>query len=832
MTYNLDDSTSLNALATLNSGSISESSEASGSGQNSISQRIGGKDSSVDNTILSNGAFIASTSAAASPDSTSLNQQVIGGGDVSLSLKGTQTLVSADQEACVIGGVISSSQSVSAEEGVTASQNTGMAGLMGYVGSGAYSEDKAMVANGNFLGDGTLTAELSSTTIGDAKLDGNVATDGVTWMHDEDLQQVAQNGGGVSMQGLRAVSDGMGTFEMNAASLDANDLGCMDQVATQAQGGSSSSYALTGWRWNTLDPKIQLYLKDDNNGLIPGTGLTATQAQTAIANAANTWDDAVAQNLFADGNTVIIDPSKSVDNPYDGYNVVGWKYLSDAPSALAYTRTRYDTPIVNGYWTAYESDVSLNTAYPWSTTGIDGTPYHSGDSLDVQGVALHELGHTIGLGDLYTLPSSDARKSDYSQIMNAYNDVQRTLGNGDIAGVMLLYPLTLGKTTLISPSGSITTEMPTYNWSNLDGTLWYDLRVDSPTGTVIDQWYKKDDVFNGIDCQVTPATSLGRGQYNWYIDAWNKDGYGPWSDPVPFYVQGGAPGKATLISPTGQTNALTTTFIWSDVAGTLWYNLRVNAASGSVIDQWYKENDVFNGINCQVTPSTSLGGGQYNWYIDAWNKDGYGPWSDPMSFSIQGGVPGKATLISPTGQTNALTTTFIWSDVAGTLWYNLRVNAASGSVIDQWYKENDVFNGINCQVTPSTSLGGGQYNWYIDAWNKDGYGLWSDPMSFSIQGGVPGVATLISPSGTITTQKPTYNWCNVVGTLWYNLRVDAPSGTTINQWYKENDVFNGVNCQVTPSILLGGGQYNWYIDAWNKDGYGPWSNPVTINVTP
>ena len=54
-------------------------------------------------------------------------------------------------------------------------------------------------------------------------------------------------------------------------------------------------------------------------------------------------------------------------------------------------------------------------------------------------MATHELGHSIGMGDLYTLPDGDPRKSDYAQVMNSYDAPQRTLGNGDRTGAQTLY---------------------------------------------------------------------------------------------------------------------------------------------------------------------------------------------------------------------------------------------------------------------------------------------------------------------------------------------------------------------------------------------------------
>ena len=76
-----------------------------------------------------------------------------------------------------------------------------------------------------------------------------------------------------------------------------------------------------------------------------------------------------------------------------------------------------------------ESDINMNTAYSWSTTG-------SGSKIDVQSVVLHEMGHSIGLGDLY---GKAQFASDKRQVMHYYTGVKRTLGNGDATGVWTLY---------------------------------------------------------------------------------------------------------------------------------------------------------------------------------------------------------------------------------------------------------------------------------------------------------------------------------------------------------------------------------------------------------
>ena len=213
--------------------------------------------------------------------------------------------------------------------------------------------------------------------------------------------------------------------------------GTFSQVAaaTSTAGGSYSSYALTGYRWNQKDPQVQLYLNPTGTP----SGLTPESSQSAISAAANTWDDAVGQNIFADGTTVKIDYSKQVPNLFAGYSadtfsVNGWKNFGN--SYLGATAYWTNGQKVNGYYSLTEADTVYNKDYQW-TTDLN-TALNTG-KLDLQSVAVHELGHSIGMDDLYTLPNGDPRKNDFAQVMNAYDAPQRTLGNGDKTGVQVLY---------------------------------------------------------------------------------------------------------------------------------------------------------------------------------------------------------------------------------------------------------------------------------------------------------------------------------------------------------------------------------------------------------
>ncbi len=339
--------------------------------------------------------------------------------------------------------LLSSSQSLSAGEGIAASQNTEMSGLTGQVGMGALSQDRALLASGSFLGAGTLSASLSGESRGKADGMASVSVDGTKWLGEGDLKDVSQEGTGMAVNGLRLDQTGnLGTFSMEKVSMSRADYEAdLGQKLAASQAGSSASsksaissgdgstgfsmnyqnnpnaYVLTGWKWVTTDPQIKIYLKSDT---VPNY-LDLTATKNAIASAANTWDDAVAQNLFADGDALVtVDPNVQA-NADDQKNVQSWGSIN---GGLAVTMTRYYTSKVNGYYPVYDSDTiySTNSDYHWATNGQD---------IDLQSVALHELGHTIGLDDLYNKPQF---ASDTDEIMSSYHGLKNSLGVGDERG--------------------------------------------------------------------------------------------------------------------------------------------------------------------------------------------------------------------------------------------------------------------------------------------------------------------------------------------------------------------------------------------------------------
>lgn len=382
--YDLDDSTSLQAEATLTDNSIFETREARGSGDNSIKASASSKGSSVGSFVESSGTMGLSSSVAATAD------------------------------------------------GVAISQNAALTGQSGSFGLTADSKENQMAVAGSFSGEGDLKADLTAVSAGKAAMGGDASFVGVPVLNSGNLQAVASGDIAMSVDGLYAQPKGdLGTFELATANankergITSTASNLITGPATTTDGGRSAAYLLAGWRWNTKNPNIQFYVRDDT--ALRGEGLTAASVATAISSAAEEWDAVTNQELFA--NSVTTSPSVKADTR-DNTNVAAWKSFTGttASGALAYSRTWYSMTKVGGYYSAIESDLSFNTNYGWSTTGTK--------NYDVRTTAIHELGHTIGLGDLY---GKSQFASDTRQIMHYYTGAGKHLGNGDKTGAWLLY---------------------------------------------------------------------------------------------------------------------------------------------------------------------------------------------------------------------------------------------------------------------------------------------------------------------------------------------------------------------------------------------------------
>ncbi len=367
-TYELDSSTALSESVVARDKQLSKDSTIIGTGKNKIKSSISSDGKLASSTIDSNGKLYVSTEAQVSSEYTAVNQ------DTTM---------------------------------------TGNSGSMSYKTD---SPNNDMVISSGFDGDGgNLKSSITSISGREGSaVSGNVDSMGISLLDSESMSIIGSSDIEMDVDAIYATSDGkLGRIESSASNIITGPL-------YTADGGDADAYLLTGKRWNTKDPQLKFVLKND--AYLANEGITAVNVQTAIEAAANTWDAASNQNLFADSSLVTVSSTVATDR-YNKINTVNWQPFLN--NCLAYSRTWYKSALVDGYKTIVDSDIVFNTKYAWRTEGTVGA--------DVQTIALHELGHSLGLGDLYT--SADSEQTMYGY----YTHVDRTIGNGDAAGIWTLY---------------------------------------------------------------------------------------------------------------------------------------------------------------------------------------------------------------------------------------------------------------------------------------------------------------------------------------------------------------------------------------------------------
>lgn len=307
--------------------------------------------------------------------------------------------------------------------------------------------------------------------------------------------------------------------------------------------------------------------------------------------------------------------------------------------------------------------------------------------------------------------------------------------------------------TLVSPAGTISASSPAFVWNAVANASYYQLWVDDSTAQAkIKKWFTAAETGcpTGTGyCSVVSPLSLSAGAGRWWIQTWNENGYGPWSEGLSFTITGaGPPGKAVLVAPAGGIAAGRPVFAWNAVSGATWYYLWVSDASGTAkVQKWFTAAETgcrSSTGTCSILSPAAFSSGAFQWWIQAWNESGYGPWSERLSFTITGaGPPGKAVLVAPAGRIPAGTPEFTWNSVTGSTWYYLWVSDASGAAkIQKWFTAAEAgcqYSTGPCSILGPAAFSAGAFQWWIQTWNESGHGPWSEAMAFTVSGSAPPV---------------------------------------------------------------------------------------------
>lgn len=246
-------------------------------------------------------------------------------------------------------------------------------------------------------------------SLGQAMHNGKVV-EGYAFVHYKDKKKFGKPAG--------TNDDGVCQGWEDPASNDCSSGGGEDP--TDPDTSSCYGFLSKGAMWKNLED----YVVDPANN----RGLDAGFVMGNIANDIDKWENAAGFNILGNGSVAsgtLVADTKTPDNQNEVYFAD-----IDTPGAIGVT-------IVWGIWGGpppfrqiVEWDqVYDDVDYDWSATGEAG-------KMDFESIATHELGHSVGLGDLYDNKCSE--QTMYGYAGNGEIN-KRTLEAGDIAGIQVLY---------------------------------------------------------------------------------------------------------------------------------------------------------------------------------------------------------------------------------------------------------------------------------------------------------------------------------------------------------------------------------------------------------
>jgi hypothetical protein len=183
-----------------------------------------------------------------------------------------------------------------------------------------------------------------------------------------------------------------------------------------------------------------------------GGGVSAAQLRDAVVKAFGTWEAVET----ADTSSQFAGLTSARPNDDDGLTVIGFVNRPDQDRTLGATSFLIDT--LSGE--IVEAEIYLNSFFQWSAA-----PNGEANRFDVESIALHEVGHLLGLGHS-ALGETELRNGGRRVIaaesvmfpvaFSAGTIVGRTLRPDDIAGISDSYPNGQFRRELGSVSGRVT----------------------------------------------------------------------------------------------------------------------------------------------------------------------------------------------------------------------------------------------------------------------------------------------------------------------------------------------------------------------------------------
>jgi hypothetical protein len=178
---------------------------------------------------------------------------------------------------------------------------------------------------------------------------------------------------------------------------------------------TGAGYKLMGVKWNSFPVACVINPNNDE-------GLSTADIEDAISASTDAWDNETSKNLFAGTFTV---DRNVVHGVYDDNNSIVFGTYPDN-NVIAVTSIWY----IRQTKQIVEFDILFNSKFVWGDAKVNPSV------MDLQNIATHELGHGVGLSDIYSTAYDYVTMYGYS---SEGDTEKRTLARPDINGLQKIY---------------------------------------------------------------------------------------------------------------------------------------------------------------------------------------------------------------------------------------------------------------------------------------------------------------------------------------------------------------------------------------------------------
>lgn len=185
------------------------------------------------------------------------------------------------------------------------------------------------------------------------------------------------------------------------------------------RGSSCYGYLAAGAKWKGEAEPWQI--NTANNSGLSGSFLESNTSANITK-----WENAANWDILGDGHSVTSAPTNK--NVLDGVNEVAFGSIANNGTiAVTTIWGTFGGPPQNRR--LVEWDQVFNTYYAWSDHG-------EANKMDYENISTHELGHSIGMDDIYTTSCSTVTMYGYGALGEI---TKRDLAPADITGISALY---------------------------------------------------------------------------------------------------------------------------------------------------------------------------------------------------------------------------------------------------------------------------------------------------------------------------------------------------------------------------------------------------------